>query len=162
MVQTERLEHRDPKVAEGVLALLALAHAQEAGLLEVVNAPAFDQTLEGIQQSARIFIGANRAGVLLGVVALGEDDEPGQINIAVLVVHPGHQRQGIARALLCHVLSQAADTVFSVVAAAGNQAAMALYRGLGFIEYRHGTLGAAAIAVVKLKTRSGAAFRVTH
>lgn len=162
MIQTERLEHRDPKVAEGILELLALAHAQEAELLQVAPAPAFDQTLEGIRHSARLFIGANRAGVLLGVVALGEDDEPGQINIAVLVVHPGQQRQGIARALLRHALSQAADTIFSVVAAASNQAAMALYRGLGFIEYRHGTLGAAAIAVVKLKTRSGAAFRVTH
>ena len=152
MIQTERLDHKDPKVAGSILGLLALAHAQEAELLGVANPLAFDQTLQAIQDSARVFIGASRAGVLLGVVALGHDDEPDQISIAVLVVHPAHQRQGIARALLHYTRSQAADAIFSVVAAASNQAAMALYRGLGFIEYRRGTLGAADIAVVKLKT----------
>ena len=152
MIQTERLDHSDPKVAENILGLLALAHAQEAERLQIANLPAFDQTLQGIQDSARVFIGAIRASVLLGVVGLAPDDEPDQISIAVLVVHPDHQRQGIAQALLRHTLRQAADTTFSVVAAASNRAAMALYRGLGFIEYRRGTLGAAAIAVVKLKT----------
>jgi len=152
MIQTERLDHSDSKVAENILGLLVLAHAQEAELLQVADAPAFEQTLQGIRESARVFIGANRAGVLLGVVALAPDDEAGQISIAVLVVHPDHQRQGIARALLHYTLCQAANTIFSVVAAESNQAAMALYRGLGFIEYRRGTLGAAAIAVVKLKT----------
>ena len=150
MIQTEHLDHFDPKVAESIVGLLALAHAQEAELLQAANPLAFGETLQGIQDSARIFIGANRAGVLLGVVALAQDDEPGQVSIAVLVVHPGHQRQGIARALLRYTLCQAAETIFSVVAAAGNHAAMALYRGLGFIEYRRGTMG--AIAVVKLKT----------
>ena len=155
------LDHRDPKVAGSILGLLALAHAQEAERLQVENASVFDETLERIQDSARIFIGANRAGVLLGVVALAADDEPGQISLDVLVVHPAHQRQGIARALLRHALSQAADTVFSVVAAAGNRAAMALYRGHGFIEYRRGTLGVAGIEVVKLKARSGPALLAT-
>ena len=152
MIHTERLDHRDPKVAERICRLLAMAQAQEAEWLQVANPPAFDQTLQSIQDSARVFIGASRAGVLLGVLAIGPDDEPDQISIAVLVVHPEHQRQGIARALLQYTRSQAADAIFSVVAAASNPAAMALYLGLGFIEYRRGTLGDAAIAVVKLKT----------
>ncbi|MBC7483311.1 MAG: GNAT family N-acetyltransferase, partial [Rhizobacter sp.] len=123
MIQTERLDHSDSKVAENILGLLVLAHAQEAELLQVADAPAFEQTLQGIRESARVFIGANRAGVLLGVVALAPDDEAGQISIAVLVVHPDHQRQGIARALLHYTLCQAANTIFSVVAAESNQAA---------------------------------------
>jgi hypothetical protein len=42
--------------------------------------------------------------------------------------------------------------VFSVTTAAKNGPALALYHGLGFSEYRRGTLGPEAIEMVKLRT----------
>ncbi|MDL2338849.1 MAG: GNAT family N-acetyltransferase, partial [Pseudomonadota bacterium] len=110
----------------------------------------------GIQESAHHYIGARRGDQLLGWLSLVPDDEPLQIAVAMLVVHPDHQRQGIGRSLVLHALRQAAGEVFSVTTAAGNVPALALYRELGFIEYRRGTLGPAALEVVKLRMRSGA------
>jgi ribosomal protein S18 acetylase RimI-like enzyme len=67
------------------------------------------------------------------------------------VVHPDHQRRGIARRLLRDALQRGAGLVFSVVAGATNQPALALYRSLGFVTYREGMLGETGIAVVKLR-----------
>jgi ribosomal protein S18 acetylase RimI-like enzyme len=152
MIRTESIDHRDPEVAGRIHAILGLAHAQEAALLQLERFEAFDQTPVTISSSDQVFMGASRDGLLLGVLSLGPDDDPGQICISVLVVHPEHQRQGLARALLLDILDRYPDSVFSVVAAEGNQGAIALYQGLGFTAYRRGRLGASELAVVKLRS----------
>lgn len=154
MLHTEPLQHQDAAVAQRMHAVLVLAHEQEAALLQASRGGEQAQSPEEIQRSAGIYIGALRGGQLLGWVGLGADDEPRQINVAALVVHPLHQRQGIARALMQHVLRQADGVVLSVVAAARNLPALALYQQLGFAEYRRGSLGDEALEVIKLRTRS--------
>ncbi len=154
VVQPERLDHRDRAVAKSIHALRRLAHAEEAALLRLGDAATPQPSVDEIQEGSRVCVGVRRGHRLLGCVSLEQDDEPGQISVAWLVVHPAHQRRGVGRALLVHALAQAPTAVFSVVVAAGNLPALALYRQLGFVEYRRGTLGTDALAVIKLRTQS--------
>ncbi len=147
----ERLDHRDVGVAREIHAVLGLAYAQEAELLQLVNSPAVEQDAEVIRQSELSYSGARQHGSLLGWISLGPDDEPQQFSIAMLVVRPEQQRRGIALALLREAMQQAGGSSLSVVCACANQPAMALYQRLGFSPYRRGMMGKAAIEVVKLK-----------
>lgn len=147
----ERLDHRDVGVAQEIHAVLALAYAQEAELLQLVNSAAVEQDAEVIMQSELSYSGARQHGSLLGWISLGPDDEPQQFSIAMLVVRPEQQRRGIALALLREAMQQAGGSSLSVVCACANRPAMALYQRLGFSPYRRGMMGKAAIEVVKLK-----------
>ena len=149
--EIERLDHRDVGVAQEIHAVLALAYAQEAELLQLVNSAAVEQDAEVIMQSELSYSGARQHGSLLGWISLGPDDEPQQFSIAMLVVRPEQQRRGIALALLREAMQQAGGSSLSVVCACANQPAMALYQRLGFSPYRRGMMGKAAIEVVKLK-----------
>lgn len=154
-MKVEILSHRQPTVAEQIHAVLMLAYAQEAVLLGIKNFPPLEQTASDIQMSDEFFLGSFDNQELLGVVSVRPDDEPGQVNIASLVVHPLHQRKGVARALLSDALQRAEAVTFSVSTAAKNAPALALYHQFGFEAYRWGTLqataGEEALALVKLR-----------
>ena len=124
--EIERLDHRDVGVAQEIHAVLALAYAQEAELLQLVNAAAVEQDAEVIMQSELSYSGARQHGSLLGWISLGPDDEPQQFSIAMLVVRPEQQRRGIALALLREAMQQAGGSSLSVVCACANRPAMAL------------------------------------
>jgi ribosomal protein S18 acetylase RimI-like enzyme len=149
--EIERLDHRDVGVAQDIHAVLGLAYAQEAELLQLVNSTEVEQDAEAIMQSELSYSGARQHGSLLGWISLGPDDEPQQYSIAMLVVRPEQQRRGIALALLGEAMQQAGGSSLSVVCACANRPAMALYQQLGFSPYRRGMMGKAAIEVVKLK-----------
>jgi ribosomal protein S18 acetylase RimI-like enzyme len=149
--EIERLDHRDVGVAQEIHAVLDLAYAQEAELLQLVNSTEVEQDAEAIMQSELSYSGARQHGSLLGWISLGPDDEPQQYSIAMLVVRPEQQRRGIALALLGEAMQQAGGSSLSVVCACANRPAMALYQQLGFSPYRRGMMGKAAIEVVKLK-----------
>jgi ribosomal protein S18 acetylase RimI-like enzyme len=149
--EIERLDHRDVGVAQEIHAVLGLAYAQEAELLQLVNSTEVEQDAEAIMQSELSYSGARQHGSLLGWISLGPDDEPQQYSIAMLVVRPEQQRRGIALALLGEAMQQAGGSSLSVVCACANRPAMALYQQLGFSPYRRGMMGKAAIEVVKLR-----------
>ncbi len=149
--EIERLDHRDFGVAQEIHAVLGLADAQEAELLQLVNSTEVEQDAEAIMQSELSYSGARQHGSLLGWISLGPDDEPQQYSIAMLVVRPEQQRRGIALALLGEAMQQAGGSSLSVVCACANRPAMALYQQLGFSPYRRGMMGKAAIEVVKLR-----------
>ena len=149
--EIERLDHRDFGVAQEIHAVLGLAYAQEAELLQLVNSTEVEQDAEAIMQSELSYSGARQHGSLLGWISLGPDDEPQQYSIAMLVVRPEQQRRGIALALLGEAMQQAGGSSLSVVCACANRPAMALYQQLGFSPYRRGMMGKAAIEVVKLR-----------
>ena len=150
-MKVDILPHRQLKVATQIHAVLMLAYAQEAELLKVQNFPPLQQSAADIQASDEFFLGSFNDQELIGVVSVRPDDEPGQINIASLVVNPAHQRCGVARALLTNALQRAAGTPFSVSTAAQNAPALALYQQFGFEAYRWGTLGNEGLALVKLR-----------
>ena len=147
----EAINHRDAATAVHIHAVLMLASAQEAALLQTDHLPALAQTAADVQASVAFYLGAVCGDVLLGALSLGPDDEAGQINIASLVVHPAHQRQGVATALLAEALRRASGMVVCVATAAGNSPALALYRGCGFVDYRSGVLSDAGLQMIKLR-----------
>ena len=131
--------------------MLGLTHAQEVQWLAACNAAPAPTTLEALRNRRQFCIGAFVGDELVGALCIAPDDEPGQIPIATLAVHPGHQRQGIARQLMRDALQRGAGLAFAVVTGAANQPALALYRGLGFVAYRQGVLDESGIALVKLR-----------
>jgi ribosomal protein S18 acetylase RimI-like enzyme len=145
------LDHRDAAVAHHIHAVLLPAYAQEARLLQAQDFPPMQRSAEDIQADDAIYLGAQRNGTLLGAVALARDGEPGQLLITTLVVHPAHQRQGVARALMTALLARGAGMAFGVATGARNAPALALYQALGFEIYRHGTVGPDALPLVKLR-----------
>ena len=151
MIRIEPLQHRDLPTARRLHAVLMPAYTQEAALLGAGDFPPLTRTAEDIQRSGDMHLGALRGDELLGAVSIGPDDEPGQLCITSLVVHPAHQRQGAARALLAEVLRLGPDQVFAVSTGAANTPALALYREFGFVAYRHGVMGADSLPVVKLR-----------
>ncbi len=148
------LQHREPAVAVAVHHVLHLAYAQEAALLQVTQFAPLARTAADLQASSDFFLGAFLGDTLVGALSVGPDDEPGQICITTLVVHPAHQRQGVGRALTLSALQRGAGAVFVVVTASANTPALTLYRALGFVDYRYGQIadiGAPALPIVKLR-----------
>lgn len=145
------VDHRDPQIAQQIHAVLALAYAQEAELLQVKHFAPLARGAAHIEASDEVYLGAFIGPRLVGSLSLGRDDEPAQIIITSLVVHPDCQRRGIGRALLREAIRRAADSVLSVSTALNNIPALDLYRSLGFVEYRWGTIGAEGLALVKLR-----------
>lgn len=150
-MRVEILRHQQRLIATQIHAVLLLAYAQEAVLLGVKNFPPLKQTAADIQASEEFFLGSYDGQALIGIISVRPDDEPGQINIASLAVHPAHQRKGVARALLTDALQRADGATFSVATAAKNAPALALYEQFGFMACRWGTIGNEALALVKLR-----------
>ena len=153
MVRIEPLNHRDIAVAQQIHAVLMLAYAQEAQLLRVKHFAPLERTPADVQADNEHYLGALRGEAIVGIVSFAPDEEPGQFLISSLVVHPGHQRQGIATALMREALRLGDGEAFAVSTGANNSPAIALYRGLGFIEYRFGTIGPESLPLVKLRRR---------
>ena len=135
--------------------LLALTHAQEAQWLSAGSTAPPPTPIDALRTRRQFSLGAFAGDELVGALCIGPDDEPDQIQIATLAVHPGHQRQGIASRLMREALQRGAGLVFSVVAGAANQPALALYRAQGFVAYRQGVLDGSGIALVKLRRDPG-------
>jgi GNAT superfamily N-acetyltransferase len=152
MLSVQPLQTRDPEVALEVQAVFALAQQQEAvqiGLAPADTPPG--RSLGDVMASTDFHLGARDGPHLVGVLAVGPDDEAGQVAISALVVHPAHQRRGIGRALLREALARGAGLGFCVTASARNPAALALYASASFVAYRHGALGPQALPMVKLR-----------
>ena len=153
MTRIEPLDHRDASAAQAIHALLLLAHAQEAALLRPSDAVAMPHTAAQLQASEAFYLGAFRADRLVGALSLGADDEPGQMLVSSLFVHPDHQRRGVGRSLLVEAIRRANGTMLAVATPGDNLPALGLYQGLGFVAYRWGSIGTDAVALVKLHHR---------
>lgn len=138
-------------VARQIHAVLIPAYAQEAALLQAPHFPPLDTTVQDIQAGRGTWLGAMAATQLVGALSVEADDEPDQWLISSLVVHPAHQRQGVARALLAEVLRRHPGRSMAVATGARNAPALALYRSAGFVVYRHGSIGPQALPLVKLR-----------
>ena len=113
-----------------------------------------DETVEEIQISDEFCLGAICEEALVGYLTIGRDEEPGQINISTLVVHPAHQHEGIGQELVREAVLRSQGMTLSVSTGANNLPALNLYKKFGFHEYRFGTIGPENLALVKLKNRA--------
>lgn len=151
MLHIEALAHREPALATRIQAVIALAHAQEAQLLLIADVPPSAKTAFEIAADGDCYLGALLNGELVGVLSFGPDEEPQQLCISTLAVHPGAQRQGAGRRLVLGALARAPGATFSVAATAGNAPALALYQALGFMPYRRGVIGPQQLPLLKLR-----------
>lgn len=147
LIQIQRLDNRDLATAEGIHRLLQAARAQESQALGAEPGPA--PAVQQIQVSTDVHLGALERGMLVGVVAVGPDEDPAQLELRWLAVLATRQRRGIGRELLTRVLASGVAP-FVVTVAQANTGALALYRGLGFVQVRRGVLGELGIPVVRL------------
>jgi ribosomal protein S18 acetylase RimI-like enzyme len=152
VLQIGPVDHRDVAVSRRIHAVLQLAYAQEAALLRVKHFAPLERTVEDVRCADEHYLAALHDGELVGALSVGRDDEPDRICITALVVHPSFQRRGIARALLRDALRRGQGKVVTVSTGAANAPALALYRSLGFVDYRHGVVGPEDIRIIKLRT----------
>jgi ribosomal protein S18 acetylase RimI-like enzyme len=145
------LSHQEPAVAAQIHAVMMLAYAQEAALLQVKHFVPLEKAVTDLQASAEFYVGAFAGDTLVGSISLGPDDEPDQLCIHSLVVHPNAQRQGIGRALVADVLRRAEGVVVAVATAELNAPALALYQAFGFVPYKRGEIGPERLALLKLR-----------
>jgi GNAT superfamily N-acetyltransferase len=151
MLLIERLDHRSASGAGQIHALMALAHAQEAAVLQVRDVEPFGRCRADIEASRECHLGAFRLDQLVGATAFGPDDEADQFLVSSLVVHPSHQRSGVGLALMREVLVLASGYTVAVTTGEKNLPALSLYLGLGFVAYRFGSVGPEALPLVKLR-----------
>ncbi len=152
------LDHADLRTAQRIQALLETARGQEAALLGNAGGMPAARTAEQVRNATAFYLGIEVGAELAGAISIGPDDEPGQIAIDVLAVRPAHQHRGLGRALVAEALRRGVGFVFSVSTTAANLPALALYRGLGFLPYRHGSLDGVPGTMIKLRReRSGPA-----
>jgi ribosomal protein S18 acetylase RimI-like enzyme len=147
--------HRLFDVAQAIHAVQMLAYAQEAALLGVPSLPPQRLTVAQLQSSGERFAAAYVASTLVGAVGVINKNEASLLVINSLVVHPAHQRLGIATRLLRHVLAAADAASIRVSTGAGNEPALALYRRHGFVEYKRWFVGPERLELASLKLDRG-------
>jgi ribosomal protein S18 acetylase RimI-like enzyme len=153
-----RANHRLLETARAMHGVQMLAYAQEAALLGVPSLPPQQLTVEQLQSSDESFTAAYLSSTLVGAVGIIDKPEASMTIINSLVVHPAHQRVGIATRLLLQVLAASNAASVRVSTGAGNEPALALYRKHGFVEYKRWLIGPESLALVALKLeRAGAA-----
>lgn len=146
-----RADHHSIAVAQAIHRVQMAAYAQEAALLGVPSLPPQAVTVEQLRLSAERFDAVYLDSLLVGALASMEHSALGKMVINSLVVHPDHQRQGIAAGLLLHALNSTAARSIQVSTAAGNEPALALYRKHGFVEYKRWQVGDPPLELVALR-----------
>jgi hypothetical protein len=115
MTTLQSLRPGDETVASAIHALLPLAHAQEAQRLRLDADQRPPRSVAGIGRSDEHFIGAYDGADLPGAIGIAADDEPGQLCIWLLVVHPRAQRHQRALVRMAPLLDGDAGVSFSAI-----------------------------------------------
>ncbi len=145
------IDHRLADIARAIHGIQMAAYAQEAALLGVPSLPPIEVSVAELQSSDERFHGATLSSVLVGAVGIVDKPAIGATLINSLVVHPLHQRKGVATALLRHVLAASDVASIRVSTGAGNEPALSLYRQHGFLEYKRWAVGSPPLELVALR-----------
>lgn len=131
-VRLRTLSLTDNATAREVLALQKAAYAVEARLIGTDAIPPLHDNLLSLQMCGETFIGAYLKESLAGAMAVTIQNT--SLDICRLMVHPDYFRQGVATALLNHVLAMPDIRRYTVSTGAANHPAKALYTRHGFRE----------------------------
>ncbi|MEK1907872.1 MAG: GNAT family N-acetyltransferase [Pseudomonas sp.] len=133
-LRIDSLDNRDAELAAAINRLQLAAYRQEGDLLGIRDFPPLRENIRDVQLSSAAFFGAFMDEQLAGILCTEPRD--GDIRITSLTVAPEHQRQGIARALVCHVARTFSCQRLYVSTSSRNVPGIALYRVLGFVAYQ--------------------------
>ncbi len=121
-------------IAQKMQCIFQASYKIEAELLKATDFPPLKRPLEDYIKSDHDFLGYSMNDVLAGVIEIIDKNK--YIHIRSLVVHPSFFRQGIARKLMEHVLTNYETNLFVVETGVENKPASKLYLKLGFIEVK--------------------------
>lgn len=130
--QIVRLAAETKAISQKVYAVFQRAYQVEADLLNAEDFYPLRRTARDIQTTTAVFWGCWQDDVLAGVAETTAEGR--QISIDSLVVDPAFFRQGIASALLRHVLDTVSWEEAVVQTAVLNRPAVTLYQKFGFVE----------------------------
>jgi len=126
-------------------------------LLGARDFPPLHRTVQDIAQSNETYVGVYEGQCLVGVLGFSPGSGGIGLNIDSLVVSPGHQRRGVARALLAEFVAQHRTRELTVQTGAKNAPALALYASFGFKEFKRCLLGEEQLELVQLRRESARA-----
>jgi ribosomal protein S18 acetylase RimI-like enzyme len=130
------LRHRDPFIAQAVVALQRRAYRVESELIGYPDLPPLKDTPTDIMTGTESFLGITSRGRLVALISSEHDGDT--TIICRLCVAPESVRRGFASRLVRHVLKTAPGAVL-VSTAQANIPATRLYRKLGFTTHRQWT-----------------------
>lgn len=139
----------DRRNAEAVHAVQMAAYEQEAALLGVQDFVPLRRSVDDLMRESARFTVARVDGSVVG--AIGVDTRQEAVNIDSLVVLPEHQRRGIARRLLEHVIDEYGARAITVQTGAANTPALGLYARYGFVEIDRWRSGEEELEIVRLR-----------
>jgi ribosomal protein S18 acetylase RimI-like enzyme len=126
------LRHREPMIAQAIVALQRRAYKVEADLLDFPALPPLQESPAVIMASREIFYGlTSRTGLL---AMLATESMPDRVVISRLCVSPSSTRRGYATRLIRHILGHTEQPIL-VTTGAANEPALMLYRGMGFTDF---------------------------
>lgn len=130
-----RLSLQDQDVVEQLWSLQHAAYRLEAAAIGLTEVPPLRETFDSIRDSHVQFYGElAEDGELLGAIVTLPASSSNTLEIARLMIHPEHLREGIGASLLDYVITNHPDTPsFVVTAGTRNIPAVSLYRKFGFV-----------------------------
>lgn len=130
-----KILHKDPSLANKIIAIQRPSYQIEADLIGFQGIPALLETVDDIMNSKETFIGYYENDQLLGVLSYEENED--LVDICRLVVSPASFRKGIGRQLVSYVLEEIRGSR-DVIVSTGlkNTPAVTLYEKLGFQQER--------------------------
>lgn len=148
----ERVNHREALTAFRIWTVFQKSYKAEAELLGVDSFPPLERSVESIRDSDNAFWCLLAGGQPGGVVEVS--DQVTCLEICSLAVSPEFFRQGVATALMSHVLSLATNKDVVVQTARLNVPAISLYRGFNFTETgtRESRDGIVLVSLIKKRT----------
>ncbi len=130
----EKIDHRNPVLAEEVYSIFQVSYAVEAKLLNAVDFPPLKRSVTDFLASNTEFYGCWCEQEMTGVIEIKREE--GSIHIQSLVVAPTFFRQGIASKLLAFVFTMFQAMIYTVETGVGNLPATTLYKKFGFKEVK--------------------------
>ena len=149
-----RLDQSSDSVARAIHAVQIAAYTQEAALLGAREFPPLYRTVQDIARSGETYCGVYEDQCLVGALGFSSGSRGIGLNIDSLVVLPGHQRRGVAHALMTEFVAQHGAENLTVQTGAKNAPALALYAGFGFKEFARCMLGEEQLELVQLRRES--------
>lgn len=130
----KRLDLSDEGTVEEIWRLQHASYPIEAELIGFDRIPPLMDTLRSLRECGEQFYGYFVEDELAGAIST-ESEQPGELTICRMMVHPRFFRRGIAGSLLDHVLNGNPDVkTFIVSTGLRNTPAVNLYEKKGFVQ----------------------------
>ena len=128
----KKLDNTKLTIATNIHHVFQKSYTVEARLLEAINFPPLQRTIENFVACENDFFGYFKDNTLAGIIEI--KNHPAYTHVQSLVVLPFFFRQGIATKLMSFVFVGYFKKPFFVETGVKNKPAITLYKKMGFVE----------------------------